>query len=403
MAVHVIALSIPAFIGLIGVEYAVARWRGHRVYRLHDTLSDLGCGVSSQLVGLLYSGAVFAVYVALYDGRPLDLPTWAQWVVGLLGVDLAYYAWHRASHRINFLWAAHVVHHQSEDYNLAVALRQAWFTGLSSWLVNLPLALLGVPPTVYAISASINLLYQFWIHTREIGTLGPLEWVLNTASHHRVHHGVNAPYIDKNYGGILIVWDRLFGTFAPEREPVVYGTVEPFRSWNPVWANFEKWAALWRMARAAPTRREAVWTWLAPPEWAPSGRSPHAPLTAQQLAARVQHETQVPAAVDLYAAIQFAPAIAATAAVLWFEHTAPASALGAAALLTVLTVASVGALFDDRPWARGLEVVRLALIAAACASALPSTPWAAAGLVFVAASSLALARLPRAARATAAG
>src|SRR5690606_31238042 len=152
--------------------------------------------------------------------------------------DFAYYWWHRASHRISFLWAAHVVHHQSEDYNLAVALRQAWFTSLSSWVLNLPLAFLGVPPLVYGVCAALNTLYQFWIHTRLVGKLGPLEWVLNTPSHHRVHHGIDAPYLDTNYGGVFIVFDRLFGTFVEETHEPRYGTLDPIRSFDPVWANF---------------------------------------------------------------------------------------------------------------------------------------------------------------------
>ena len=150
-----------------------------------------------------------------------------------LGVDCAYYWFHRIAHEYNAPWAGHVVHHSSEDYNLAVALRQGTFQGLFSWVFYLPLALLGFPPAWFAAMTSFDLLYQFWIHTRAIGKLGPLEWVLNTPSHHRVHHARNPKYLDKNYAGTLIIWDRMFGTFQAEEEEPVYGLTKPLEQLEP--------------------------------------------------------------------------------------------------------------------------------------------------------------------------
>ena len=189
------------------------------------------------------------------------------WVIGLLGYDFIYYWWHRLSHEINVLWAAHIVHHQSEEYNLAVALRQAWFTPLTGVPFYSVLAFLGVPPTVFFVSAAVSLLGQFWIHTELIPKLGPLEWFLNTPSHHRVHHATNPEYLDRNYGAILIVWDRLFGTFVSEQEPCVYGITKPFGSFNAIWANFHYFDEIAKLARSCTSWRDRSLAFFRRPGW----------------------------------------------------------------------------------------------------------------------------------------
>ncbi len=261
MGPNYIALAVPFFFLLIGIELWVARRRGRRVYRFADAITDLGCGVTQQIVVLFVNGFLFAGYLWMYrHARVVDLgrhPVVA-WAVALVGVDFIYYWWHRTSHRVNLLWAAHAVHHQSEDYNLAVALRQAVLTPFTSLPFSLPLAMVGVPPLAYIAADSLSTLYQFWIHTELVGRLGPLEKVLNTPSHHRVHHARNPEYIDRNYGAILILWDRLFGTFAPERARPIYGITKPFRSFNAMWAQLQPVADLLadRGARA-PVHRTA--------------------------------------------------------------------------------------------------------------------------------------------------
>jgi alkylglycerol monooxygenase len=268
-----IALSIPLFLGTITAEL-LAAWRAKKPwYRALSFGSDLGCGIQSQAWGLLYEPAMVAIHVGVYETlRVGDLPaTPAIWLLNFVLVDFLYYWWHRASHRVNFMWAAHVVHHQSEDYNLAVALRQSAITGLTSMPFYLPLALLGFPPLVTLTNIALNTLYQYWIHTRFVRTLGPLEWVMNTASHHRVHHGINPEYIDKNHAGVFIVWDRLFGTFVPERHEPTYGTVEGFESTSPTWATFEPWVKLHRLAATFPKWTDRVQLYLRPPEWRPGG------------------------------------------------------------------------------------------------------------------------------------
>src|SRR5688572_10603116 len=242
-----IALAIPLLLLFVFIEMAVAARRRLRIYRFADSMADLGCGVTQRAFLLLFEATLLLSYVALYEnarlydlsGRPV-----AAFLIAFVGVDFIYYCWHRASHRLNFLWAAHVVHHQSEDFNLAVALRQGVLTPLTASPFAFPLALLGIPPLIYVAAASLNTLYQFWIHTELVKSLGPLEKVLNTPSHHRVHHARNPRYLDRNYAAMLIVWDRLFGTFAPESERPTYGITKPLRSFNALWAQVQPLAEL---------------------------------------------------------------------------------------------------------------------------------------------------------------
>ena len=267
-----IQLAIPVFFLLIGVELVAARLLERDSYRLSDSLSDLSCGILQQVLEVFLKTALFAGYAWLYAAhRWLEVPAnaaWA-WAACFVGVDFCYYWFHRWSHEVNAGWAAHVVHHQSEEYNLTVALRQGAFQPALSWVFYLPLAVLGFPPAMFLAVSSFNTLYQFWIHTRLVGRLGPLEWVLNTPSHHRVHHARNPEYIDRNHGGTLIVWDRLFGTFGAERQEPVYGITRPLASWNPVWANLHYWAEMWQLARRARRPLDRVRVLWKRPGWRP--------------------------------------------------------------------------------------------------------------------------------------
>ena len=364
---NLIALSIPGFFALIAVELLVARWRHKRVYRFNDAVTDISCGIGSQMIGVLLSATLFGAYVWVYQHHLLDLeallPGPWLWVFGMLAVDFDYYWWHRKSHEVNLLWAAHIVHHQSEDYNLAVALRQAWFTGATSIVFYLPLALLGLPPVVYGVSSAVNTLYQFWIHTELIDRVGPLEAVLNTPSHHRVHHAVNARYLDRNYAGILILWDRLFGSFAREEERPVYGTTTPLGSFNPLWANFEHLRAIARKCAALPRLRDRLGAIFGHPAWHPS--RPTAPLSHDALVARLTSKYDPPAAlwIKLYVAANFAIAVAITVFLLFFKKQLSADLIGSLVGLVLATTAVWGGLLERRRWAPWLEAARLAAAA----------------------------------------
>lgn len=365
MELNLIALAIPAFLVLIGAELVASLALGRRdIYRWNDAVSDLACGIGNQVTGIAFKVITLGVYTAIwarFGAFELGLDSPVAWILTFLWVDFSYYWWHRASHEVNFMWAAHVVHHQSPDYNLAVALRQALFTGLTSLPFYLPMAFLGVHPAVYAANISISLLYQFWIHTQLIGKLGPLEWVMNTPSHHRVHHGVNPRYLDKNYAGILIVWDRMFGTFEVETEPVVYGTVKTYESLNPLWANVDLWVHMAREARAAASWGDALRVFVARPDWRPANLKPFPPAPEVHPSTSVKYDPPAGAALNAYTFAQFAPLIAGISGMLLVEHDAdvlPMVAGGAGIIATTVTVA---ALLESRPWARAAEFTRLAL------------------------------------------
>jgi sterol desaturase/sphingolipid hydroxylase (fatty acid hydroxylase superfamily) len=388
MGVNPIALSIPLFFAMIGVELAVARWQGLRVYRFDDAVVDLSCGISQQVSGLFTKVVPVGAYLAVYPLHllPLDAAAPSTHLVAFLGVDLAYYWWHRFTHVTNLGWATHVVHHQSEDYNLAVALRQSITSSLSSWPFYLPLALLGVPPVVFFTHSALNTLYQFWIHTETVGRLGPLEWVLNTPSHHRVHHAINPRYIDKNYAGVLIVWDRLFGTFEPETETPVYGTVEPLHSFDPLWANLAFGVGMVHDALAARTWGDRLRVWFAHPGWRPVGLPPHPkPAPVRREDQRKYAPSWVSGVPGLtgYVVAQFVPVAAAVMGLLLVEDNdaVPRWALAVAAGLILWTVWIWGALFEARSAAVAHESARLgALAAAGLALALAGWPTLGGGL-----------------------
>jgi sterol desaturase/sphingolipid hydroxylase (fatty acid hydroxylase superfamily) len=240
-------------------------------YALKDTVTSLTMGLASQVVLAVITLLGLGGYLVLWNLTPLDLGTgWVAWTVALLGKDFVFYWFHRASHETRLLWAGHVVHHSSEHFNLSTALRQAW-TPLTAWPFGAVLILLGVNPVLFVLSTSINLLYQFWIHTEAIGKLWrPVEYVFNTPSHHRVHHGMNPQYLDKNYGGILIVFDRLFGSFEPEVEKVRYGITKPIDSYNPFWVAIHEYVAIVRDMRRDRSWGDRLARLVRGPGWSPA-------------------------------------------------------------------------------------------------------------------------------------
>ena len=271
----IITFASPVFFLLIAIEFFVARKRQRHLYRINDSLNSLSLGVMSQIIGAfskLFSIAVYAWVLQHFSLFSLSADSVWVWVAGLLLYDFLYYWLHRMGHRTNLLWAAHVVHHQSEQYNLSTALRQTSTGPLFGWIFYLPMALIGFPVHVFVAVALIDLLYQFWVHTEQIGKLGWFDRVFVSPSNHRVHHAVNDEYLDKNFGGILVIWDRLFGSFIEEKddETIVYGTRNPLRSWNPLWANLEVYDSVWRDAWHTRRWLDKLQIWLRPPGWRPA-------------------------------------------------------------------------------------------------------------------------------------
>jgi sterol desaturase/sphingolipid hydroxylase (fatty acid hydroxylase superfamily) len=357
-----VVLAIPAFFLLIALELVITRLQEKDYYSLSDSINDLSCGLIQQLLEAGLKTALFAGYVFLYERwRVFEIPpsSAGAWAACLVGVDFLYYWFHRKSHEVNAFWAAHVVHHQSEEYNLAVALRQGAFQGAFSWVFYLPLAVVGFPPLMFLAVSSIDTLYQFWIHTRAIGRLGPLEWVLNTPSNHRVHHGRNPKYIDRNHGGIFIVWDRVFGTYAREDDEPVYGITSPLRSWNPVWANLHYWADLTGKARRARRFPDRVRMFLGRPGWHPEELGGFQAAPEVEPASVRRFDFPVSRARRVYALVQFLVVLAAGAVFLFRQGTWDAPARLAATAAIVISLVVIGGLLEGRRWAMPAEVVRV--------------------------------------------
>jgi sterol desaturase/sphingolipid hydroxylase (fatty acid hydroxylase superfamily) len=280
--INLIHDAIPFFVGLLVLEAVIAAHRKQDLFRRADTLASLGLGLGNVVVGLFWKGIALGAYSAAHQWALFDIGTGAgAWVALIVLDDLIYYWWHRLHHEIRFFWASHVTHHSSRRYNLSTALRQSWTSPMTALPFYLPLAWLGFEPLMIVAAQSINLIYQFWVHTQLVDRLGPLEWILNTPSHHRVHHGANVDYLDRNYAGIFIVWDRLFGTFEPELEAPRYGLTKNVRSYNPVYLAFHEFGAILRDAMRAPDWRTALAFVFAPPGWSPDGST----LTASQMRA----------------------------------------------------------------------------------------------------------------------
>ena len=351
-----IALSIPIFFVLIAVELAYAAVRKRSLYRLNDSLNDLSCGVLNQLVSVFTAALIFGIYGFVYERTHLvEMPSeaWWTWVVAIVGVDFAYYWFHRMSHEVNLLWVTHVPHHQSEEYNLSVALRQGAIEPWATWIFYLPLAVLGVPPLVFLTANAAITLYQFWIHTRAIDRLpAPIEFVFTTPSHHRVHHGCDPKYLDRNYSGFLILWDRLFGTFQAEEEEPTYGTTTQLASWNPLEAMVRFPVDLWRHARTLPTLRERFGVWFA---------GPSVLGHVGEVAGRAKYDAKPATRGATAAALAwFGAGLAAAVALLFLPDLPLPTQLGGAAV-SVLCLVAVGRTLEGRPWRPASAAALLAL------------------------------------------
>jgi sterol desaturase/sphingolipid hydroxylase (fatty acid hydroxylase superfamily) len=257
-----VELAIPAFILLVLLEIGVTRVKRLPAYEIRDTAASLAMGLGNLAIGLV---AGIGAYIALnwvYQFHLLDLRYhWWSFLLVLFAEDLTYYLFHRLSHRCRFWWAAHINHHSSQHYNLSTALRQTWTGGIFEWVLWLWLAFVGFPPALVIFAKGVSLVYQFWIHTETIGRLPRwIEAVMNTPSHHRVHHATNPRYLDHNYAGIFILWDRLFGTFVDEEasDPCRYGIVRNIGSFNPLRIALHEWVAIGRDMRAATSWRERL-------------------------------------------------------------------------------------------------------------------------------------------------
>jgi sterol desaturase/sphingolipid hydroxylase (fatty acid hydroxylase superfamily) len=271
----VVTLAVPGFVALIVIEMLFVRFARRGDYDARDSAASLGMGFGNSVSTLLTGAIAAGGYVLAYQFRLFDIGfVWWAFVLCFFAEDLAYYWFHRISHERRFFWASHVIHHSSQHYNLTTALRQTWTGGIAfTWIFWLPLALIGFPPEMVALFKGVSLVYQFWIHTESIDRMGPLELVLNTPSHHRVHHATNPRYLDANYAGVLIIWDRMFGSFVSETkdDPPHYGIISNLASFNPLRIAFHEWAGIGRDLAGAKTWRVRLGYLFGPPGWSEDG------------------------------------------------------------------------------------------------------------------------------------
>lgn len=362
MNLNPVVLSIPIFFILIGIELVVERLTNKDLYRLPDAIANLSCGITSQLSGLFLKIFAVGIYQVLFENFALFTlePNWLYWLALVLLVDVAYYWGHRFSHEVNFMWGGHVVHHQSEDYNLSVALRQSSLQTVWTFAFNLPIALLGFKTEDFVYVAAFNLLYQFWIHTETIKKLPRwFEFIFNTPSHHRVHHGRNPKYIDKNHAGSLIIWDRMFGTFQPEEEHPTYGITKPLNSWNAVFANVSHYVEMGKDLKRITKTGDKIRYLFAKPGWMPEDLGGYQAAPEVDEKTYNKYSTPAPVVLNWYVVFQYLLCLGGTAVFLFQQNNFDTTAKSIIALLITLTVVNCGVLFEKRRWAYYSEWIRI--------------------------------------------
>jgi len=363
-------LAVPVFLTLIAAEVIADRIRGTRYYRLADAINSLSCGVVSTGMRVFFGVlGLFSYEWVLRHCAPVSLPGdhWLTWAFAFVLYDFCYYWQHRFGHTVGLFWASHVVHHQSEEFNLSAALRQPGTGVFTNWVFYVPLALCGVPVPVFLLVGVAQLFYQFWPHTRHIGSLGFLDRWIQTPSNHRVHHAQNDLYLDKNYVGVFLIWDHLFGSFQEEldEEPPIYGIRGQLRSWNPVWANLHYYFAMARDSWHAARWRDKARVWFAPPGWRPADvavRFPKPEYDPQRDFERYDPPRSL--AMSLYVLVQFSVLIGANSHFLTAlpAQAAPLNLLYFAWILASLV--TLGGLMEGRGSFLIWEAARLALTAA---------------------------------------
>lgn len=364
-----IILSIPIFLLLLLVEISwdvISHKKNERVYRLNDAIANISCGILDQVSGVFAKVFTVGAFVLVYEHFGANYgfhfeANFLNYALCFIGADLAYYWAHRLSHQVNILWTGHVVHHQSEEYNLSVALRQGAVQKLLTFWVYLPLALLGFKPEWFAASIAINLLYQFWIHTESVKTMGILEYVLNTPSHHRVHHGRNPKYIDKNHAGVFIIWDKLFGTFQKEEEHPTYGITHPVNTFNAVESHVQPYSRLIKELQLMPGLINKFKFLFKAPGWYPQELGGFQ-LAPEVLPSDKKFDVILPVKVHYYVIIQFIIMLSMSS---WFLF----SAQNIIPIYQILFFSyilfylfSIGSVLNATNYAKITEVVKLILL-----------------------------------------
>jgi sterol desaturase/sphingolipid hydroxylase (fatty acid hydroxylase superfamily) len=382
-----VTYAVPFFVLAVLVEFLYGWLRRSNTYRLADTINSLQLGTLSRLRGIVQlglMGVVFETLVRDWTLFELDASHLGVWVFAFVAYDLGYYFSHRYGHEWRILWASHVVHHSSEEYNLSTALRQT-STGWLNGIFYLPLYIIGVPVELMISVGSLNLIYQFWVHTKHVKRLGALEWIMVTPSNHRVHHAKNPCYIDRNYGGVFIIWDRIFGTFQEELDEQTprYGITRQLHSWNPLWANLHAWydglVQMWQ----TPKLTDKVKLWFKSPAWTAPGVT-----TASADWQAPNYDPAASAYARALSFIHFWPHVAAVFALLAFADVVLADQVLCCAAWLCLGFYVQGTLLEGRAFAHWLEWLRIGSAGALLLWLAPSDPYLIAGSSYLALSIL---------------
>ena len=360
-----VALAVPVFVALILVELIADRIKSTRYYHLADAINSLSCGIASTGTRVFFGFIGLFFYEWTFNHlAPLKLPAgnWTVWIFAFLMYDVCYYWNHRLGHTCGLFWASHVVHHQSEEFNLTTALRQTSTGNFFSWIFYIPSALCGIPVTVYLVVGVIQLFYQFWPHTQLIGKMGFLDRWVQTPSNHRVHHAQNDIYLDKNYVGVLMIWDRIFGTYQDEldEEPCIYGIRGQLFSWNPVWANWHYYWAMVKDCWHARNWLDKGKVWFAHPGWRPADVAARFPKKDYDPRRDfVKFDPARPWLLSLYVFVQFLLLMAANSQFLALLPVQSTAMNGLYFLGILATLLTLGGLLENRKAFVYLESARL--------------------------------------------
>jgi sterol desaturase/sphingolipid hydroxylase (fatty acid hydroxylase superfamily) len=353
-----ILIAIPFFFLSIIIEFIWGRFKKTDFYNFEDTITNLNIGIGNQAFSTLLKVLLLTIYGYIYNNIApfkMENSVWS-FILCFVVFDFIFYWAHRFGHEMNIFWAAHIVHHQSQEYNLSVALRQSWFHNALAFVLFLPIPFLGFDPLIFAAAAGFNTIYQYWIHTKYIKSLGVFEWLFNSPSHHRVHHATNPQYLDKNYGGTLIIWDRLFGTFQKEEETPVYGITVPLNSWNPVWANIHVFRDIingWKKLKTFKSK-------FALPFKGPEYLGKLLGQKSDSNTAEKKFRTKVPLNMQIYVFFQFV--VLTCGLVGYMNHFDELSTFYKLTMFTliVLTTLNCGAIMENKKWVNIVEIVRFA-------------------------------------------
>jgi len=351
---------VPIFFLLIFLEMFVALRKKGRAIRMNDSVTNLQIGLSEQVLSVVIRGSMFVLYAYIYENfRFFTLEfNILNTIILLFLFDMLYYWAHRWSHEINIMWASHIVHHSSQEYNLSVALRQPWFQPLTTSWVFLPVAFLGFPTEMFIMVSAVDILYQFWIHTEYVGKMGKvIEFIFNTPSHHRVHHGTNPKYLDKNHAGIFIIWDRIFGTFQEEEEAPEYGITSGLESYNPLYINTHYFGELWQGSAALKRPLDKFKLWFMPPGWRPASEGGrYIPTEAPNLPL---YNIPISKSLALYLGFQFLFAAMASLWVIWYQSEYSVWEILSYAVIAIIQMSLLGLVFEQRKSSKWLDLIRL--------------------------------------------